>query len=106
MLLITGQILFSLPCDHYGWFGQRRREVTIYRLCGVFIVLAGIACYAYSQAKKQEVILKNEEESEELRQEIFITITNDLESTMPTETPQNNLQHQSRGQEGDNEVND
>lgn len=40
-LLIAGQLAMALIVDHHGVFGLARQEVTLSRVAGVFLVLAG-----------------------------------------------------------------
>lgn len=41
-LLIAGQMLASLPIDHYGFLGTAVREITLPRILGVLFVIVGV----------------------------------------------------------------
>lgn len=41
-LLIAGQMIATLPIDHYGFLGVPLREITLPRLLGVALVIAGV----------------------------------------------------------------
>lgn len=38
---ITGQLAASMIVDHFGWFGLEQQEVTVARLFGVALLVAG-----------------------------------------------------------------
>jgi len=40
-LVILGQMLVTLPMDHFGWFGVAVRAITLPRIIGVLLVIAG-----------------------------------------------------------------
>jgi bacterial/archaeal transporter family-2 protein len=41
-LLIAGQMLASLPIDHYGFLGTAVREINLPRILGVLFVIIGV----------------------------------------------------------------
>ena len=41
-LLIAGQMLATLPIDHFGFLGAPVREINLPRLLGVVLVIAGV----------------------------------------------------------------
>ena len=40
-LIVTGQLLTSLLLEHYAWFGLERHPISIGRMFGVLLLLAG-----------------------------------------------------------------
>ncbi|CAD7972985.1 unnamed protein product [Amoebophrya sp. A25] len=46
LLIILGQMLGSLPLDHFGLIGLTPKKVTAARLCGVLVVLCGVGLMA------------------------------------------------------------
>jgi transporter family-2 protein len=42
-LIVSGQILASLALDHFGLVGFSRRPITLMRIAGVLLLLAGVA---------------------------------------------------------------
>ena len=40
-LVILGQMIITLPLDHFGWFGVTVRMITWPRVIGVLLVIAG-----------------------------------------------------------------
>lgn len=40
--LVAGQLIFSVVIDHFGWIGYTVRPVTLMRLLGVLLLLAGV----------------------------------------------------------------
>jgi transporter family-2 protein len=40
-LIVAGQVLSSLICDHFGWLGLQVRGISWIRLAGAFLLLAG-----------------------------------------------------------------
>lgn len=41
-LIVAGQLLAALVCDHFGWIGFTVQPVTVYRLLGALLILAGV----------------------------------------------------------------
>jgi transporter family-2 protein len=41
-LLILGQMLITLPIDHFGFFGVPVREISFPRIAGVILVILGV----------------------------------------------------------------
>lgn len=42
-LVVVGQMVGALVVDHYGLFGVAERPVTLFRLAGVLLLIAGVA---------------------------------------------------------------
>ncbi len=45
LLLIVAILVFTAPCDHYGFMGQKKRPMTATKGAGLLITLAGIGLY-------------------------------------------------------------
>lgn len=41
-LVISGQIFISLLIDHFGWFGSAVRTITLEKIIGAALIIAGI----------------------------------------------------------------
>jgi len=41
-IIVAGQMLATLPIDHYGFLGTAVREINLPRLLGVVLVIAGV----------------------------------------------------------------
>ena len=41
-LMIAGQLALSLVLDHFGWLGVPRQPLSLTRIAGVALVLAGV----------------------------------------------------------------
>lgn len=41
-LMIAGQLALSLVLDHFGWLGVPRQPLSLTRVAGVALVLAGV----------------------------------------------------------------
>ena len=41
-LLIAGQMAMSLVMDHYGWLGIPAQPMTLWRVLGAVLLLAGV----------------------------------------------------------------
>lgn len=41
-LVISGQLFISLLVDNYGWFGSAIRTITLEKILGVVLIIAGI----------------------------------------------------------------
>ena len=42
-LVVTGQLLFSVACDNYGWFGFEQHAANLPRLLGCVLLIGGVA---------------------------------------------------------------
>ena len=42
-LVVTGQILFSVMIDHFGWFGFEQHSASLPRLAGCLSLVGGVA---------------------------------------------------------------
>ena len=42
-LVVTGQIVFSVLCDNYGWFGFEQHAANLPRLFGCLLLIGGVA---------------------------------------------------------------
>ena len=41
-LLVTGQIIFSVVLDNFGWLGFQQHSASIGRIAGALIMIAGL----------------------------------------------------------------
>ncbi|ULQ56411.1 DMT family transporter [Flavihumibacter rivuli] len=41
-LVVTGQLVASLVLDHYGWLGAPLRQITLEKIIGVILIIAGV----------------------------------------------------------------
>ena len=48
-LVVLGQIIMSLIMDHHGWLGVPVQEISVMRLLGAGLVLAGVLCVSFAQ---------------------------------------------------------
>ena len=48
-LIVLGQMIMSLIMDHYGWLGVSVQEISVMRLLGAGLVLAGVLCVSFAQ---------------------------------------------------------
>ena len=42
-LVVTGQIIFSVMIDNYGWFGFEQHSASLPRLAGCLLLIGGVA---------------------------------------------------------------
>lgn len=49
-LALAGQVVASLVLDHFGWFGLVQRQVSLPRVLGVVMLLAGVILIQFSGA--------------------------------------------------------
>jgi transporter family-2 protein len=45
-LVVTGQLLFSVACDQYGWLGFAQHGLTLWRGVGCLLLIGGVALIA------------------------------------------------------------
>jgi bacterial/archaeal transporter family-2 protein len=45
-LVVTGQLLFAVLCDHFGWLGFAQHSVTALRAVGCLLLIGGVALIA------------------------------------------------------------
>jgi transporter family-2 protein len=45
-LVVTGQLLFAVAADHYGWLGFPQHSATLWRGAGCLLMIAGVALIA------------------------------------------------------------
>jgi transporter family-2 protein len=45
-LVVTGQLLFAVLCDNYGWLGFATHAVSVWRVLGCLLLVAGVALIA------------------------------------------------------------
>lgn len=45
-LVVTGQLLFAVLCDHNGWLGFTEHSVTAWRAAGCLLLIGGVALIA------------------------------------------------------------
>ena len=45
-LVVTGQLLFAVLCDHYGWLGFTQHSVTAWRAIGCLLLIGGVTLIA------------------------------------------------------------
>lgn len=48
-LVVLGQIIMSLIMDHHGWLGVPVQEISLMRVLGAVLVLAGVLCLSFGQ---------------------------------------------------------
>ena len=41
--VVTGQLLFAVLCDHFGWRGFQQHSLTIWRGVGCVMMVGGVA---------------------------------------------------------------
>lgn len=44
--VVTGQLLFAVLCDHFGWLGFAQHTVTMWRAAGCLFLIGGVALIA------------------------------------------------------------
>ena len=49
-LALAGQVVASLVLDHFGWFGLVQRQVSLPRVLGVVMLIAGVVLIQFSGA--------------------------------------------------------
>jgi len=47
-IVLLGQVAAGLVLDHRGWLGVQPRPITLWRLAGAAIVLAGVALVRFA----------------------------------------------------------
>jgi transporter family-2 protein len=45
-LVVTGQLLFAVLCDHFGWLGFAQHSATMWRAVGCLLLIGGVALIA------------------------------------------------------------
>ena len=45
-LVVTGQLVFAVMCDHFGWLGFAQHTVTMWRAVGCLLLIGGVALIA------------------------------------------------------------
>ncbi len=45
-LVVTGQLLFAVLCDHFGWLGFAQHTVNLGRVVGCLLLVGGVALIA------------------------------------------------------------
>ncbi len=45
-LVVTGQLLFAVLCDNFGWLGFETHSVSVWRGIGCLLLVAGVALVA------------------------------------------------------------
>jgi transporter family-2 protein len=45
-LVVTGQLLFAVLCDHFGWLGFAQHTASLWRCAGCLLLVAGAALIA------------------------------------------------------------
>lgn len=45
-LVVTGQLLFAVLCDNFGWLGFATHPVSLWRVVGCLLLAAGVALIA------------------------------------------------------------
>ena len=45
-LVVTGQLLFAVLCDHFGWLGFAQHTVNLWRVVGCLLLVGGVALIA------------------------------------------------------------
>ena len=49
-LALAGQVVASLLLDHFGWFGLMERQVTLPKVFGVVLLMAGVVLIQFSDS--------------------------------------------------------
>ena len=44
--VVTGQLLFAVLCDHFGWLGFAQHSLTVWRATGCLLLIGGVALIA------------------------------------------------------------
>jgi len=42
-LVVTGQLLFAVMCDQFGWLGFAQHSITLWRVLGCLLLVSGVA---------------------------------------------------------------
>lgn len=42
-LVVTGQLLFAVVCDQFGWLGFAQHSITLWRALGCLLLVGGVA---------------------------------------------------------------
>jgi transporter family-2 protein len=45
-LVVTGQLLFAVVCDNFGWLGFAVHSINLWRVLGCALLVAGVALIA------------------------------------------------------------
>ncbi|MNY63663.1 hypothetical protein D3C86_2006570 [compost metagenome] len=52
-LALAGQVVGSLLLDHFGWFGLVERPVSLSKVFGVVLLVAGVVLIQFSDAAEK-----------------------------------------------------
>jgi transporter family-2 protein len=52
-LALAGQVVASLLLDHYGWFGLVERQLTLPKVFGVMLLMAGVVLIQFSDTAQK-----------------------------------------------------
>lgn len=55
-LALAGQVVASLVLDHFGWFGLAQRQVSLPRVLGVVMLIAGVVLIQLSAAPSKTLV--------------------------------------------------
>ena len=55
-LALAGQVVASLVLDHFGWFGLVERQMTLPRVLGAVLLMAGVALIQFSASPAKGLV--------------------------------------------------
>jgi transporter family-2 protein len=55
-LALAGQVVAALVLDHFGWFGLVERQMTLPRVLGAVLLVAGVALIQFSGAPAKGLV--------------------------------------------------
>jgi transporter family-2 protein len=55
-LALAGQVVASLVLDHFGWFGLVEREMTLPRMVGAILLVAGVVLIQFGTSPAKAII--------------------------------------------------
>jgi transporter family-2 protein len=55
-LALAGQVVASLVLDHFGWFGLVERQMTLPRVLGAVLLIAGVALIQFSASPAKGLV--------------------------------------------------
>jgi transporter family-2 protein len=58
-LALAGQVVASLLLDHFGWFGLVERHLTLPRLAGAALLIAGVVLIQFSAVPAKALVAAN-----------------------------------------------
>jgi transporter family-2 protein len=55
-LALAGQVVASLVLDHFGWFGLVERQMTLPRMVGAILLVAGVVLIQFDTSPAKAII--------------------------------------------------